>query len=325
MSRFLNHWHPARFHDPGSKRPYFEGWYFKMVSRDRKHKLVLIPGVFLDGKDNDHSFIQILDGSHQTTYHRFYYEAFHAQANPFSVSIEKNHFSLETLILNMNGDSRRIQGKLHFKNRYPWPVRLLSPGAMGWYAFVPTMECYHGILSMDHAIEGTLTIDGRDVDFSGGRGYMEKDWGVSFPLAYVWLQCNHFHRQNMSIMVSIARIPWKKTTFRGFLIGLLMRERLIRLTSYTGAVIDHLSISDHEVYITAHYRRLQMKLKAKRSVGGTLYGPDGTQMHQHVSESLCSEVDLKLKEKDQTVFRGTGYPAALEVHGPLTELLEQES
>jgi tocopherol cyclase len=325
LSRFFHHWHPERFHDPGSKRPYFEGWYFKMVSKDRKHKMAVIPGVFLDEHNNEHCFIQILDGTHQTDYHRFPYRVFHAQGNPFRVRIEENLFSPERLILNVRGDHRRIQGELIFKNRHPWPVRLFSPGVMGWYAFVPTMECYHGVLSMDHTIEGTLTVDGHDVDFSGGRGYMEKDWGVSFPLTYVWLQCNHFHQHNVSVMVSVAHIPWKKRTFRGFLVGLLMEGRFIRLTTYTGAVIGHLSVSDHEVSMTCHDRRIQLELKAKRRAGGTLYGPDGIQMHQHVSESLCSDVSLTVRERNQILLQSIGHPAALEVHGPLNKLLDPVS
>lgn len=56
-----------------------------------------------------------------------------------------------------------------------------SPGIMGWYAWVPTMECYHGVVSLDHAISGKLMIEDQAHDFNGGRGYIEKDWGKSFP------------------------------------------------------------------------------------------------------------------------------------------------
>ncbi|MEZ4893124.1 MAG: tocopherol cyclase family protein [Saprospiraceae bacterium] len=37
-----------------------------------------------------------------------------------------------------------------------------------------------------------LTINGEELDFTGGKGYMEKDWGRSFPSAYFWMQTNHF-------------------------------------------------------------------------------------------------------------------------------------
>ena len=49
-------------------------------------------------------------------------------------------------------------GRLVFEGITPWPVSITSPGIMGWYAWVPKMECYHGVLSLDHRIQGDLQI-----------------------------------------------------------------------------------------------------------------------------------------------------------------------
>lgn len=314
-------WQPERFHDPGPKRPYFEGWYYKIVSKDKMHQLAVIPGIFLDRADNSHCFIQMLDGNHKTEYLRYPVESFRAKSSPFCVEINKNHFSLSRLQLNIAGDGRSVQGEVHFEERNPWPVRLFSPGAMGWYAFVPTMECYHGVLSMNHALTGSLYIDDREIDFSGGRGYIEKDWGVSFPLAYIWLQSNHFQDPQTSIMVSIARIPWKSGAFRGFLAGFQRGSEFRICATYTGGVIDTLTINDDEVILKMHDRRMQIELSAKRSQkGGALIAPDGAAMHQHVSESLWSELTLTVMEKGEILFQGKGNPAALEVQGPLSVL-----
>ena len=51
---------------------------------------------------------------------------------------------------------------------------------MGPFSFVPLMECYHGILSMNHSLKGTLSFQGENLLFTGGKGYIEKDWGHSF-------------------------------------------------------------------------------------------------------------------------------------------------
>jgi tocopherol cyclase len=51
---------------------------------------------------------------------------------------------------------------------------------MGWFAYVPFMECYHGVLSLDHEVNGRLRLGKRETDFSGGRGYIEKDWAAPF-------------------------------------------------------------------------------------------------------------------------------------------------
>ena len=92
------------------------------------------------------------------------------------------------LSLDIDSPELPVSGSLDFTSLRPWPVTLRSPGIMGWYAWAPFMECYHGIVSLDHVIEGTLTINGTAADFSGGRGYTEKDWGKALPEAWVWFQ-----------------------------------------------------------------------------------------------------------------------------------------
>ena len=56
---------PSTYHGTRQKPPFFEGWYFKMVSADESHKIAIIPGVIL-GKDA-HAFVQVIDGSDGST------------------------------------------------------------------------------------------------------------------------------------------------------------------------------------------------------------------------------------------------------------------
>ncbi len=120
---------------------------------------------------------------------------------------------------------------------------------MGPYSFAPFMECYHGVLSFDHDMNGTLIMNGESVNFDGGRGYIEKDWGRAFPRAWVWGQSNHFDHPGTSITISVATIPWLRTSFRGFIIGLWHDRKLYRFATYTGA-------TDHESAIDRHSRCL---------------------------------------------------------------------
>ena len=75
------------------------------------------------------------------------------------------------------------------------------------------MECYHGVLSFDHAIHGALAVNGREHDFGRGRGYIEKDWGQAFPAAWVWFQTNHFSEPGVCLTASVAIIPWVGRAF----------------------------------------------------------------------------------------------------------------
>ena len=138
---------------------------------------------------------------------------------------------------------------------------------MGWYAWVPGMECYHGVLSFDHALQGALTLNGKRMDFSGGRGYIEKDWGQSFPSAWVWFQSNHFKDARACITASVAIIPWQRRSFRGFIVGLWLEGKLHRFATYSGAQIESLEIFDDHVDWVLKNRRMRLLLERPTGTG----------------------------------------------------------
>lgn len=312
---------PAMYHGFGKKPPFFEGWYYKLVSADETHKVAIIPGVIL-GQDA-HAFVQVLDGvSGQTAYHTFSIEQFQAKREAFGLNIAGNIFDDNHLVLDLNRPEGQIFGEIHLGPLQPWPVSLLSPGIMGWYAWVPRMECYHGVLSFDHPLKGSLVLNGEEMNFDSGHGYIEKDWGQSFPAAWVWFQSNHFDNQRACITASVAIIPWLGSAFRGFIVGLWVEGKLYRFATYTGARLESLSILDDRVdwvLRDAHYR---LHLTVIRAQGGLLRGPTRLDMGKRVLETLNSTVSVQLETlQGRMVFEDNGRHAGLEVMGDLPRLL----
>jgi hypothetical protein len=145
------------------------GWYYKLVSADENHKIAIIPGVIL-GKDA-HAFVQVLDGVDGTVdYHTFQFQQFQANSRKFTIEIGKNSFDGTHFSLEIGSPVGQLSGEIQIGALNPWPVTWISPGIMGWYAWVPRMECFHGVLSFDHSLQGALTLNGKAMDFSGGRG-----------------------------------------------------------------------------------------------------------------------------------------------------------
>ena len=68
---------PAVYHGLNKKPPFFEGWYYKLVSADESNKIAIIPGVIL-GKDA-HAFLQVFDGVDGTTAYLKFPSAFRDQ------------------------------------------------------------------------------------------------------------------------------------------------------------------------------------------------------------------------------------------------------
>jgi len=328
---------PAIYHGHNKRPPFFEGWYYKLVSANGLQRLAIIPGVFLG--ENNHAFVQILDGSAQRAdYISFPSSEFWASDDEFRIRIGQNHFNNTGLSLNLQTSMGPISGTLSFEKPHPWPVTLFSPGIMGWYAWIPRMECYHGVISFDHAIDGVLTLNGEAIDFTGGRGYIEKDWGQAFPEGYIWFQSNHFRYLNgnpdqyktpgtkwipgICLTASVAIIPWVGRAFRGFIVGLWINNQLYRFATYTGAKIEKLELTDDTIdwIITDKHHRLRMFVR--RAESNTILGPTREAMGMRVDETISASVDVRLtKINGKSLFEGKGQFAGLEVQGALDRLL----
>lgn len=316
---------PGGYHGRGKRGPFFEGWYVKLVDATEQTALAVIPGIYI-GRSPAHTqaFVMTLDGRGPTVaFHAFPAEQFRASEDGFDVQIGLNRFSAAELSL----DLPDVRGRVQFRDAVAWPVTWRAPGIMGWYAWVPVMECYHGVVSLDHALEGALTVGDRPIDFGGGRGYIEKDWGRNFPQTWVWMQSNHFGRPGVSLTASVARIPWFGREFPGFIIGLWLDGVLHRFTTYVGAVLEELSVAGETVQITTRNQTHRLTLRARRAPTALLYGPTPDRgMVPFVQEALGAEVAITLATLDGTpLFDDLGRCAGLEVQGDLTRLMPKRS
>jgi hypothetical protein len=311
-------WYPDAYHGWGKTRRYFEGWYVKIVSADRRHAFAFIPGISMAADGQSNCFIQVMDGVRCTAqYHRFPADAFRPVPGKFEVRIGTNLFSTGQMML----DLPDIQGQLQFQDTTPWPKMLGAPGIMGWYSFVPFMECNHGVVSLFHTLKGSLTIDGEKVDFTGGIGYMEKDWGTSFPKAYVWTQTNHFAQaEQASLLASVAHIPWLGNYFIGFIGGMLFDGRLYRFATYTGAK-SYVTLDDPHVGIVFKGPKTELRIRARQAPGTALCSPISGEMTGKINESLQASVQVELLENGKRIFEGNANPAGLEVAGEVALLL----
>lgn len=317
INAFFN---PEQFQGWGKNKNYFEGWYFKIVDLDESRAYGLIPGLAMDENGDSHSFIQVLDGRKMTSeYHQFDRQDFIPTAGKFELRIKDNFFSEREIHLNLPD----ITGKLKFTGNIPWPKPWYSPGIMGPYSFVPFMECYHGVLSMNHRISGILDINGEKVNFDEGKGYIEKDWGRSFPSAYIWLQSNHFDESEISIKGSVAKIPWIGNSFTGFIAGVWLGDRLLRFTTYNNTILRKCSVTLDSVELAFENKNFLLELLVKRDSTTALASPILGAMEGRIEESMQSEIEVNLfdKKANKSIFIGSGRNTALEVAGEISEIL----
>lgn len=318
---------PECYHGRNQRSNFFEGWYFKVVDKFGRYVFAIIPGIFKSkSSGRSHSFIQIINAiQDKSHYLKFDLNEFNAREDIFEVEIGENFFSLNQIKLNIDRESLKIEAEINFDELKPWPVTKTSPGVMGWYSYIPIMECYHGVLSLDHKVKGFIKNQDKRIELDGGKGYMEKDWGSNFPSSYVWLQSNHFEEEGISLSGSIAKVPWLGTHFRGFIFGFLFAGQLYKFTTYASGKLDYLNVSESLIEIKLRNKEYSLSVNAERTSNGKkLYAPYENDMIERVVENLDGIVIVRLSDlQDNIIFEGKGIHSGVEANGNLEEIADR--
>jgi hypothetical protein len=272
-----------------------------------------IPGISYDPAGVGHAFLQVLDGVAATSqYLRYTVEEFRPARDRFYLELGPHRFATDRLLI----DLPELKLDLHLTDIHPWPARPLAPGVMGWYGFVPRMQCYHGLVSFHHRLTGTIAVNGSTYGAEGGVGYTEKDWGSGFPRAWIWLQSNHLSGTDRpaSLMASVASIPWLGSSFTGFLCTFLLEGELHLFTTWARARVRAMLPEDRQE-VRLHFTNPthQLTITGQPAPGGTLASPVSGAMTGKINESLRASLRVELRRGDRVAYRGTASWAGLEV------------
>lgn len=316
--------HPEIFQGRGKTRRYFEGWYLKHVSADGKYVFSLIPGIAFTKDGEAHSFVQLINGqTAKTHYATFSANEFEFDKYTFQGRIGKNYFGKNGITVDLTAQGIDFKAALIYSKIHMLQTSYKRPGIMGWYGWIPVMECYHGLVSKFHYIDGNAWLDGTEINFTKGHGYIEKDWGRSFPSSWVWVQSNNFGSEEISFMLSIANIPWLGTHFTGFLCTLLYRGKTHVFATYTGAKVVNKQLNGSDLNVTFEDKTHRITLRASGAKAGILKAPTGGAMVREIAESVQGVINITFESRDgQRLFEGQGSQAGIEIVGDVGELLE---
>jgi hypothetical protein len=188
------------------------------------------------------------------------------------------------------------------------------------------MECNHGLVSLDHAVHGSIEVDGRKVTIGDGRGYIEKDWGKSMPESWIWMQSNDFPLRGDSVMVSVAKIPWMGSFFIGFLCVVSLNGTKKLFASYNGSRVVALSADDSEVRCAISKKikkgvEERIEFLATRSRGGILRAPVAGSMSRRISEAVDAKITVTMYTNGSTVYKAESPLAGLETAGDIQAMI----
>jgi len=281
------------------RKEYFEGWYYKQVSPDQKTVICLIPGLSIyKGKSSPFIQINLTEKTEDTwrqTTDWLDCTALSAQDEPFLIELDGNQFRRDSISIAYSGERLNVTGTLGFRDAVTPPASRWAPTMMGPFSYLPGMECIHSVISLSHTLEGSLEINGRLVDFTRGKGYIEKDWGSSFPKRYIWMQSNHFVKEG-SLFFSWADIPALGTVFPGYIAHLYYQGKHYRFATYTPGKCN-LQAGEHGVEVLLTNRDYELQITATQAVGAELIAPHHGKMVQTIKEGLYGQLSFRLKQR----------------------------
>lgn len=306
--------HPELFQGSFSCRKYFEGWYFKLTDAPGQTAIAVIPGVALGSSPDapeSHAFLQFIRGA-SAEYFRYPLSTFEAAQKEFSIRVGNNRFSRQGISLDLHNEMLRVKGDLRFSGAVLFPAAPLRPGIMGPLSYVPFLECYHGIVSLRHELFGSLKINGMPQSFDGGVGYAEKDWGRSFPRAWVWLQANRFPG-NASLVLSVADMPFAGRFFRGFFAFLYIDNILHLFATYNGARLEMPAQAGGSVEAVVSGGGERLEVHAQPGAAGLLKAPKNGLMDTLIEESNDAVISVRLMGRGgKVLYEGESRCAGME-------------
>lgn len=305
---------PERFQGEkylNTNKNYFEGWYFK--NTNKQGGISFIPGIHIS-RTKSKAFIQVITNQH-SYYIKYDIKDYQFQQEPFGIKIGNSTFSKDSINIDIEEKSQNLKifGNIHYANSKNIHTNFIKPNIMGPFSYIPSMECNHAILSMKSTAQGFMKINQEKMIFEQDIGYIEKDWGASFPKSYIWCQGNNFKKEKISFILSIADIPFKIFHFRGIICALLIEDKEFKFTTYNGAKIIEYDIDKNSLNITLKKGPYSLNIKAKNKEELKLTAPIQGKMEKEIFESISSDIMLTLKRKNEVIFCDTSKNCGLEI------------
>ena len=277
-----------------SKNKYFKGWYFKCSSNDKT--IAFIPAYHRSNRRETASLQIITDEAVFNTP----FDSLKYSEKPLCINLGNCIFSEKGIKLNIQKNKLTIGGELRFSNLSPIQYDIMGP-----FHIIPFMQCRHSVYSMKHFLDGKITVNGRQLDFQNGFGYIEGDSGYSFPNRYIWTQCLF---ENGSLMLSVADIPLFGFHFSGIIGVVLIDGKEYRIATYLGAKIRH--IGDNTVTVCQGNYEITAKLIKKNAQ--PLYAPRNGSMNRIIHESASCIAYYKFSCKGKLLCEFTSDRASFE-------------
>lgn len=283
LARFI----PSGLRGTVNRHNFFEGWFQKVYSIEHRASVVIIYGYATKNPPERFGFIQILvPGEYPISYY-FPKEEVTMDPTNHIVRMGKNLLSIKELLIS----TELIQ--INLKMSVTYPIRGLK-NSMGYSYYLPNLPCYHAVLNPAHFVSGTIQINGRSTVLTNERGYLEKNWGISFPQDYLWLHALDPTDSGVSVLFSHASIEWMGKSFDKHLGHIRFRGTEIDLRELRHVDIRCVKKSPSEYRISLISKTITLVIEVESVRQVVFKGPNSGKLSRDILHHADSNIFITL-------------------------------
>ncbi len=287
----LEKYKPSSLRGNFERNKYFEGWFQKVYSKQHNASFIFIYGYATHNSKDKFGFLQVLIPNQPP-------EIVYFSKDEVSCDIEHHTFGLGNNLLTaelirINTDEFRIDLNIMTKH----PIQTFK-NSMGYAYYIPNLPCYHSVLHTTQLVSGEIQHKGVRYTLENEMGYLEKNWGTSFPESYFWVHAVDPNDPGVSLLFSRAEIPWLGKTFIKHVGHLCFNGQQIDLRELKNFAVSNFVVSPENRIVQIRSISLQLDISLEFGSEVIFKGPKDGELSRAILHQTDARIDVSLTWKN---------------------------
>ena len=237
------------------------------------------------------------------------------------ICIDGSQLGVDKMILNIDEPGLKIRGEIGLSHKVDLKQSFLQPGLMGFYKWIPFLEFYQEVLSLQSVTVGRIEMNDETYSMDGGNCYIQKQWGEHFPNVWLWAQGNTFDKKrDLSIALGVARLKIFFNYYTAFAIPLHYDDHTEIFANYNGGHIAKLYRYKGYVHliVTKKDKMLDVKIYGRDEPG--CIANKETHGIRDIYECEMVKMEVKLTERGRVILEDSSLCCGIQMGGNTSKL-----
>lgn len=289
----LQKYKPSSLRGNFERSKFFEGWFQKVFSTQHNASFLFIYGYATRNSNDKFGFLQVLIPNQTPEIVYFPKDEVSCDVDHHIFRMGNNMFTTESIRVSTSD----LGIDLKLLNTHP--VRSFK-NSMGYTYYIPNLPCYHSVLNISQTVSGEIQHKGQCYVLDNEMGYLEKNWGASFPERYFWVHAVDPNDPGVSLLFSRAEIMWLGKTFIKHVGHLRFDGNQIDLRELKNFTFSNIINSPENQTIQIRSVSVQLDIAIKFGTNVLFQGPKGGELSRVIGHQTDAQIEVSLTWKKST-------------------------